>query len=365
MISVSDAAKMLNTSLKNLIGDDDDLPSPLLNGPRLGEGEESENTKQPQNEGIQENITETSDTRASAIQLNVAEVIVVICNILSRGDFGTKVAALEWLSHLLMKVPHKVNGYNVIYSVEETGTKMAALEWLSHLLMNVPHKSFCHVEKFFPVLLNTLSDESEEVVLLDLEVLAEISSNPAGQFVTEEMTQSLSENAQEKTTIARTKSYVGLNVYFSKFMSRLLGLFKKDRQLLEPDERGYFIIRQLCQLLNAEDIFQSFSKITVEEQDVGFACKMVQTLNTILLTSTELFDLRNQLKNLSTQSVLKGRDTTFKELLILTGQKAIHCKYDVIIGLKVGARASFFSVFGTDESLIEQDQVNKAYAQSN
>ena len=61
------------------------------------------------------------------------------------------------------------------------------------------------------------------------------------------------------------------------------------------------LCRQLCQLLNAEDIFKSFSRIIVDEQDVGFACKMVQTLNTILLTSTELFNLRNQLKNLKTQ----------------------------------------------------------------
>lgn len=61
------------------------------------------------------------------------------------------------------------------------------------------------------------------------------------------------------------------------------------------------ICRQLCQLLTAEDIFKSFSQIIVDEADVGFACKIVQTLNTILLTSAELFELRTQLKNLDTQ----------------------------------------------------------------
>lgn len=61
------------------------------------------------------------------------------------------------------------------------------------------------------------------------------------------------------------------------------------------------ICRQLCQLLTAEDIFKSFSQIIVDEGDVGFACKIVQTLNTILLTSAELFELRTQLKNLDTQ----------------------------------------------------------------
>jgi vacuole morphology and inheritance protein 14 len=61
------------------------------------------------------------------------------------------------------------------------------------------------------------------------------------------------------------------------------------------------VLRQLCQLLTAEDIFKSLSHIIVNEPDVWFACKIVQTLNTILLTSTELFELRTQLKNLDTQ----------------------------------------------------------------
>lgn len=61
------------------------------------------------------------------------------------------------------------------------------------------------------------------------------------------------------------------------------------------------ICRQFCQLLMAGAIFKSFSQIIVDEGDVGFACKIVQTLNTILLTSAELFELRTQLKNLDTQ----------------------------------------------------------------
>lgn len=63
----------------------------------------------------------------------------------------------------------------------------------------------------------------------------------------------------------------------------------------------FLFFRQLSHLLNAEDIFQSFSKILVIEEDLDFAKKMVQTLNTILLTSTELFGLRSQLKTLNSQ----------------------------------------------------------------
>lgn len=59
--------------------------------------------------------------------------------------------------------------------------------------------------------------------------------------------------------------------------------------------------RQLCLLLHAENIFHSMADILLKEEDLKFASTMVQTLNTILLTSAELFQLRNQLKDLRTQ----------------------------------------------------------------
>ncbi|RLW01214.1 hypothetical protein DV515_00008180 [Chloebia gouldiae] len=58
--------------------------------------------------------------------------------------------------------------------------------------------------------------------------------------------------------------------------------------------------RQLCLLLNAENIFHSMADILLREEDLKFASTMVHTLNTILLTSSELFQLRNQLKDLKT-----------------------------------------------------------------
>lgn len=59
-------------------------------------------------------------------------------------------------------------------------------------------------------------------------------------------------------------------------------------------------LRQLCLLLNAENIFHSMADILLREEDLKFASTMVHTLNTILLTSSELFQLRNQLKDLKT-----------------------------------------------------------------
>lgn len=250
--NVAEAAKSLNDALKDLVSDIDDIPT----------------VNEVKGQGFRERSEEGQNGLSSSCQLDVGEVISVICHILEGGNFGTKVAALQWLGHMLTKVPKR---------------------------------TFQNVDTFFPVLLQTLSDESEEVVLLDLEALAEISSNPAGL---ETKTATPANQGKTKTKDMPEGAGGGgetLNEYFSKFMAFLLELFKKDRQLLEPDERGYFIIRQLCQLLTAEDIFKSFSQIIVDEGDVGFACKIVQTLNTILLTSAELFELRTQLKNLDTQ----------------------------------------------------------------
>ena len=54
-------------------------------------------------------------------------------------------------------------------------------------------------------------------------------------------------------------------------------------------------------LLSAEDIYRSLAELLLQESNLKFARLMVETLNTILLTTSELFDLRNRLRNLSSQ----------------------------------------------------------------
>jgi len=54
-------------------------------------------------------------------------------------------------------------------------------------------------------------------------------------------------------------------------------------------------------LLNSEDIYRTLSEILLHEEDLRFASVMVETLNTILLTSSELFELRTKLKDLKTE----------------------------------------------------------------
>ncbi|XP_033352688.1 protein VAC14 homolog [Bombus vosnesenskii] len=157
-------------------------------------------------------------------------------------------------------------------------TKVAVLKWIHHLFINIPHKMFNHIENLFPILMKSLSDNSDEVVQQTLVVMAEIISSKSPEAAIPDS------NAEMQ------------NKYFTKFIVNLLRIFSTDRHLLE--ERGAFIIRELCVLLSAEDIYKTLAKILLEEPNLNFACTMIQTLNVILLTSSELFDLRNKLKDL-------------------------------------------------------------------
>lgn len=175
----------------------------------------------------------------------------------------------------LSSVVEVLTKYLMCMSVQ---TKVAVLKWIHHLFTNIPHKMFNHIENLFPILMKSLSDNSDEVVQQTLVVMAEIIS---------------SKSPEAAITDSNAKMQ---NKYFTKFIINLLRIFSADRHLLE--ERGAFIIRELCILLSAEDIYKTLAKILLEESNLSFACTMIQTLNVILLTSSELFDLRNKLKDL-------------------------------------------------------------------
>lgn len=147
-------------------------------------------------------------------------------------------------------------------------TRMAALRWISMLLEKYPNQLSAHIGSLLPTLLRTLSDVSDQVVLLDLEVLARISLN---------------------------------KVEFEKVLNAILILFSQDRRLLEM--RGSMIVRKLCVLLDSKSIYLIFAKVlgadatAIESQtDAEFASVMVQTLNLILLTANELENLREILR---------------------------------------------------------------------
>ena len=64
-------------------------------------------------------------------------------------------------------------------------------------------------------------------------------------------------------------------------------------------------------LLNAKDVYYAFSEILQQEEDLQFASLMVNKLNMILLTSSELFELRQKLKDLANEVI------TLKDLVHL------------------------------------------------
>ncbi|KAI9468660.1 vacuolar protein 14 C-terminal Fig4p binding-domain-containing protein [Zychaea mexicana] len=148
---------------------------------------------------------------------------------------------------------------------ENKDTRVASLEWLLMLHKKAPTKILASDDGTFPALLKTLSDSSDEVVRRDLQLLAQISSHSNHE-------------------------------YFRHFMTNLLSLFSTDRDLLET--RGSLIIRQLCLSLDPERIYTTIADILGNDEDLEFASIMVQNLNLILITASELSDLRKRLRNL-------------------------------------------------------------------
>ncbi len=106
-------------------------------------------------------------------------------------------------------------------------------------------------DRTFQELLKMLSDTSDEVVKLDLQLLAQMST-------------------------------ISSHDNFKKIISSLLDIFASDRSLLEG--RGSLIIRELCARLNPEKIYLAFAENLETTDDWEFASTMVLNLNTILGT---------------------------------------------------------------------------------
>jgi vacuole morphology and inheritance protein 14 len=176
-------------------------------------------------------------------------------------------------------------------------SRLAALRWIKMLLGKSPGQFLGHLSELFPALLRTLQDPDDAVVSLDLQVLAGLSLDSSGKLD---------------------------NKNFNAVLNHIIKLFSENRKFLE--QRGALIIRNLCELLEAENIYTNIATIlrnnspsaaavaAVTESketssnnddkhpeqlqlDLDFISLMVQTLNLILLTSNELHSLRNKLKN--------------------------------------------------------------------
>ncbi|KAG9153179.1 hypothetical protein Leryth_024073 [Lithospermum erythrorhizon] len=146
-------------------------------------------------------------------------------------------------------------------SSEWEASRIEALHWISTLLNRHREEVLSLLSDTFDTLLRALSDPSDEVVLLVLDVHACIAKDPQ---------------------------------HFRHLVVFLVETFRVDNSLLE--KRGALIIRRLCVLLDAQRVYRELSTILEGESNLHFASILVQALNLILLTSSELSELRVLLK---------------------------------------------------------------------
>lgn len=222
-----------------------------------------------------------------------AEVLCAIMRCISDGEVEIRLVAERSNDDLLSFVRDTSGSFELrplldtltaeLLEKEDVPTKMAALRWINMLMKKRKDDMNEFVQDLLPVLLRTLSDPSDTVVLLDLQVLSRISL--AHKEGMEGAMESEKEEAQ-----------------FSLVLNAILQLFANDRNLLET--RGSLIIRKLCVLLNAKSVYIRMAEALSSYEsslegggaDVAtleFVSTMVQTLNLILLTASELHDLRS------------------------------------------------------------------------
>ncbi|PON35571.1 Vacuole morphology and inheritance protein [Parasponia andersonii] len=199
-----------------------------------------------------------------------ADILGAILPCISDKEEKIRVVARETNEELRTIKGFQAEGFDVgsILSIarrelssEWEATRIEALHWISTLLNRHRAEVLTFLSDIFDTLLIPLSDPFDEVVLLVLEVHACIAKDPQ---------------------------------HFRQLVVFLVHHFRNDDSLLQ--KRGALIIRRLCVLLDAERVYREFSTILEGESDMNFASVMVQALNLILLTSSELSELRDLLK---------------------------------------------------------------------
>ncbi|KAG0581787.1 hypothetical protein M758_3G007100 [Ceratodon purpureus] len=199
-----------------------------------------------------------------------ADILGVVLPSISDKEEKIRVVARETNEELRTIKAEPSEGFDIgavlVIARRELGndyeaTRLEALRWISVLLERHRTEVLSFLDDIFPALLTSLSDPSDEVALLVLEVQACIARDPQ---------------------------------HFRHLMVFLVHRFNSEHSLLE--RRGTLALRRLCQLLGAERVYRELATILEGEADLEFATIMVQALNLILLTAPELADLRALLK---------------------------------------------------------------------
>lgn len=176
---------------------------------------------------------------------------------------------------------------------DDVPTKIAVLKWVNMLLEKRRHDLNAYTDDMLPFLLQSLSDPSDNVVLLTVQVMSRITLSARPKT-----TGNKSEGKPNKTDMVLDE------IEFELVIKAILSVFASDRRLLET--RGSLIIRRLCVLLNAKSVYLAMAEIISSFDDsnkngdpftLEFAATMIQTLNLILLTASELHNLRKLLES--------------------------------------------------------------------
>lgn len=209
----------------------------------------------------------------NAILSSLSHENVEIKETASRAD-STLRALLQASADGLFEMHTLLHALATHLASQHVGTLIASLQWV-HMLLRKSAARFMQLSsQIWPALLKCLSNASEEVVRLDIEALAHMASST--------------------------------QQHFGPFIEHLLRLFREERPLLEA--RGTLIVRQLCELLDARQVFVTLAEILQNDEDLEFASQMVQALNLILLTANEAWELRLMLKQHPMGAAMSSED---------------------------------------------------------
>eukprot|EP01139_Manchomonas_bermudensis_P010442 Amastigsp_a340473_24.p1 type:complete len:705 gc:universal Amastigsp_a340473_24:27-2141(+) len=147
-------------------------------------------------------------------------------------------------------------------------TRSSALQWLLMLHLRSAEALGPLVDTLIATLLRVLLDRSVRVVRLALEVLAKIA-------------------ATDRTN-------------FQAVFSRLFAMIRAHPSML--DDRAALVLRQFAVYLSPVEMYSELARLVLAEPLLGFARRVVETLNVILLTAPELNGLRTSLRDLNKSS---------------------------------------------------------------
>lgn len=275
----------------------------------------------------QGNVCEISSLVNSSLLQQITQVLLDRKNSLGKDSATSDLEPiLEALMRELQRHDHPV-------------IKLTVLDWLKSL--NNAESGLIITstiqQKLFQTLLETLSDRSDAVVKNALRVIAEVFCVEGQDNPNTTLASSLDENLiipkdDEQTEIDKGKkspmrtmstrlpnssskkvaistgesipSSTTNSANISRFVQALCKSFMEKEVVLE--DRGTFIIVNLCTMIKADIVYKSFAEILRDDKsiDLKFAYNLVQKLNQILLTTQPLFGLRSRLSNDDDQEVV-------------------------------------------------------------